>query len=386
MKKVKFIIIAALFWNYCLVGLVWGQESKSKAFTVQSGGDLNVNLMSGDININVWDKSEVSVHVSAFDDEELEGLEIEQQGNTVTVENKGGWWGSEADLDIRVPANFNLQLNTTSGDIHVDGNVNGKVKAQTMGGDIYTNNVNGEINVTTSGGDIRSGDIKGKNYFNTMGGDVRVGAVTGAELNIQTMGGDINVISAAAGVTAKTYGGDIKMDDVKGRCSAVTYGGDIILKTLNGDADLDTKGGDISVEKAYGKLTAKTAGGDIRFDYLEGSLKAKTASGNVYAVLVPIGDCYINASNGDVNIAFPDKAKATVNVSVRLRGWGLDADEDTGITSDFQETSSNKTNTNKDIKKSYVVNGGGNKVDVEVTNSNVSITKGDVPKGRKGRK
>lgn len=460
MTKFKFIMIAALGFNFCSLGLLFGQDNDkeswkefgermeqfgqelsaqiqeslanidmtevneameqaqealqnvhmnmndmvinmdshgpmsqmdiNKTFKVSKGGELSVNIASGDINVTAWDKDEVSVTATFFDDEEGEGLDIKQNGNNISIEHQNSW-GSTADLEIKIPSNFNLELNTTSGDIHVTGAIIGAVTAQTMGGDISTGNVSGKIQIQTSGGDIRIGDVKGENALNTMGGDIRVGNVTDNVLEVQTMGGDITVISASNGLKAKTYGGDIKAETVKGKAEVVTYGGDIKIKNLNGDGDLDTKGGDIEVEKGAGKVSAKTAGGDISFDYLEGSLRAKTASGDIYAALIPSGsgENYINASHGSVTLAFPDNAKATVNVSVRLRGWGFDDDEDseTGITSDFQEVSSSADNDNKDIKKTFSVNGGGPEVKVDVTNSDVNIKKYTGPREKgKNRK
>lgn len=355
----------------------WVQSEINKSFTVSKGGRLSVNLVSGDINISTWDKDEVNITASFFDEEEMEGLKISQTDNTVTVEHRSSW-GSTADLEIKIPSNFNLDLNTTSGDIIISGALTGSLTAQTMGGDIGADNITGKIEINTSGGDIHAGDINGENSFNTMGGDITVGNVSGAELKIQTMGGDITVESVASGITAKTYGGDIRVKSVKGDCSTLTYGGDIHIETLAGDGNLDTKGGDIIVEKAAGKITAKTAGGDISFEYLEGSLKAKTASGSIYAALIPAAgsDNYINASHGDITVAFPDNAKATVNVSIRLRGWNFDdEDSETGITSDFQEVSANSNNNNKDIKKTYSINGGGAAVNIEATNSDVKVVK-----------
>lgn len=144
-----------------------------KTFTVQPGGNLKATTQGGDITIKTADINEVRITakqvIRASTDKEADALleklslTVEQHGNDIVAEAKyekrlgGVHWGSwppvSVSFVVTVPKNFNLNLNTSGGDITA-GSVQGNVRARTSGGNLKFDRVDGEIDAHTSGGDI----------------------------------------------------------------------------------------------------------------------------------------------------------------------------------------------------------------------------------------
>ncbi len=245
-----------------------------KAFTVQPGGNFKAATQGGDITIRTADTSEVRILVKqvvkASSEQEADEilakltLTLEQTGNDVTAESKyekrpGGSWFSNwppvsVSFEVTVPKNFNLNLNTSGGDITA-ASVQGNVRARTSGGNMKFDRVDGEIDAHTSGGDIvlREGTARAK---------------------LGTSGGDIDVDRAGGPTEVSTSGGDITINSVTQLLSATTSGGNVratLTEPMKQDTVLSTSGGDVRVRVVKGagfELDASTSGGDVRAEGL----------------------------------------------------------------------------------------------------------------------
>lgn len=227
-----------------------------KTFTVQSGGNFKAATQGGDITIRTADVSEVRVTakqvIKASSEQEADEilakltLTMEQSGNDVTAEAKyekrpgGSWFGNwppvSVSFEVTVPRNFNLNLNTSGGDIEA-ASLQGNVRARTSGGNMKFDRVDGEIDAHTSGGDIvlREGTARAK---------------------LGTSGGDIQVDRAGGPTQVSTSGGDVRAT---------------LTEPMKQDAELSTSGGDVRVQVVKGagfELDASTSGGDVRAEGL----------------------------------------------------------------------------------------------------------------------
>ena len=245
-----------------------------KTFTVQPGGNFKAMTQGGDITIKTADTREIRLTarqvIRASTDKEADeileklNLTFEQQGNDVTAEAKyqkqpGGFhWGSwppvSVSFEVTVPKNFNLNLNTSGGDITA-GSVQGNVRARTSGGNLKFDRVDGEIDAHTSGGDIILQEGTASAKLGTSGGNIEVDRA-GGPTEVSTSGGDLTINSVAQLISATTSGGNVRAT---------------ITEPLKQDTLLSTSGGDVRVRIVKGagfELDASTSGGDVRAEGL----------------------------------------------------------------------------------------------------------------------
>ena len=245
-----------------------------KTFTVQSGGNFKALTQGGDITIRTADTPEVRIHVKQVvrassekeADEILEKLSLtmEQTGNDVFAEAKyesrpmgfhfGNWPPVSVSFEVTVPKNFNLNLNTSGGDIVV-ASVKGNVRARTSGGNLKFDRVDGEIDAHTSGGDIVLQEGTARAKLGTSGGDVQIDRA-GGPTEVSTSGGDITINSVTQLISASTSGGNVRAT---------------LTEPLKQDTVLSTSGGDVRVNIVKGagfELDASTSGGDVRAEGL----------------------------------------------------------------------------------------------------------------------
>ncbi len=350
---------------------------QTKSFEVSPGGMLDVSISGGDILLGTWEKNEVYVKAEGIDPDELERLIMTQSGNRVRVQYEPEWGESmRVRFTINVPSQFNSDLHTSGGDIRLQGLFQGKLDGSTSGGDITIADIDGTVDMNTSGGDITAGKIKGTCSLSTSGGDIQVELSTG-EVQLSTSGGDITIGNVGKSLVAKTSGGDIHIGDVGGEATAITAGGDIIIGRVSGNATLKTAGGDVQLRGASGIVKAKTAGGDMSLVNISGSIDASTAGGDVEAELRPSGSgrSRLTSSGGDIILSIPENAKASIEAVISVRGRWRENSEDYSIESDFKSKTYEKDPDTKEIRATFLLNGGGEEIILETVNGNIMIRK-----------
>ncbi len=227
-----------------------------KTFTVQPGGNFKAATQGGDITIRTADVSEVRITakqvIRASNEQEADEilakltLTMEQSGNDVTAEAKyekrpgGSWFGSwppvNVSFEVTVPKNFNLNLNTSGGDIEVD-RAGGPTQVSTSGGDITINSVAQLLSATTSGGNVYAaitGPLTEDTVLSTSGGDVvvRMKREIGFRLDASTSGGDVD----AAGLNITIERGGAGKQRLVGK---VNDGGPLLkLRTSGGNIEI----------------------------------------------------------------------------------------------------------------------------------------------------
>jgi hypothetical protein len=357
-------------------------DERTKSFAVGKGGTLEVRVDGGDIKISVWEKNEVLVKAEGIDDDDLDHLKMKQSGNDVYVEfrNRSGWgnWVSEhMRFDITVPSQYNASLHTAGGDINVRGTLNGLVKGATSGGDVILDNVKGgKVELSTSGGDMKTGDIQGDVVLKTSGGNIDMGVV-GGEASVATSGGDISIKGVGKSLKASTAGGNIDIGDVGGEAKVSTSGGNISVRKVTGSATVSTSGGNIELDGASGFVKASTAGGDVSLRNVTGSVEASTAGGNVDAEINPAGKgrSKLTSAGGEVVLAIPEDAKATIEATIRIQGRWSSKKSDYKVRSDFKSDSYDQDNDEREIRATYKLNGGGELIELKTVNSDITIKK-----------
>jgi len=258
-----------------------------KGFNVSAGGTLRLDGAYGAIKV-VTGGTGVAVEITR----EAHGrkaekrmaehkITITQQGNDVVIDSKldddrSGWfnWMDDDDYEvqwnIRVPARYNVKVETSGGSIDL-GNIGGTVDARTSGGSIKTGHLAGESTLRTSGGSIDVNGADARLDVHTSGGSIAIGDTKGP-VEAKTSGGSISLARIDGDVVARTSGGNIRIEDAAGKVDAVTSGGSInarISRQPRGDSRLSTSGGTVTVSLAPSirvDLDARASGGGVRSD------------------------------------------------------------------------------------------------------------------------
>ncbi len=349
---------------------------KEKTFTVTKGGLLDVALDGGDVRLSTWDRNEIAVKIEYVDEEEIDDLKMTQSGNTVRIVNRHGWGYEGTRLMVTIPTQFDVTIETTHGDITLRDKLIGTLDVETSAGNIRMDDIEGEVRVRTSGGDIRTGKITGNASLNTSGGDIDLRSITG-ELALHTSGGNITLGDVGKSLKASTSGGDIMIGDVGSEAVVSTSGGNIVVGKVSGRVDMKTSGGDIQLKGGSGSIRAATSGGDVLLERISGSVEARTAGGEIRAELTPSGNgrSRLSSAAGEITLILPENAKATIEARIRIQGRWRDHDETYEIRSDFPSQTKSGNREEKEIRSTYVINGGGETIVLETVNSDINIRK-----------
>lgn len=370
MLKIKITLIIFLLFAISLTSAELQQEVITKTLTAKKGGTLEVEVNPGDILINTWDKSEVLVKVDGLDQDDAKALKLNEHNGNVTVNFTSKWgWGRSAEYNITVPKNYNLDLQTTGGDVEIETDIIGNVSVNTMGGVIKLESVSGDVKLETMGGEISLNDVEGTAYISTQGGDIEVGNLKGFVEGIKTMGGNIEIESIAKSKKVTTFGGSIKVNLATEKLEVTTFGGNLELgRCLNG-VDASTHGGNITIKEANDKVDVSTGGGNISLHKISGEVRAKTGAGNIYLDLQSItGKSSLRTGSGNIELRLSSGVKTDVYADVDTYNRN---DKDL-IKSDFEGRISTERNN---VTGHFEINGGGPEINLRVNNGTVTIKK-----------
>ena len=266
-------------------------------------GKVEIDNLKGRIQVRAWNRNEVRITGSLG--EGVEKLVVEGQGDHLLVRAQypkqiGAWRGDRTgptNLQLQVPLRADLDIQSVSADIDIDGVAPGELGIDTVSGrvvvaaapdhaDITT--VSGDVQATLNSSDVKvetvsgdalvSGRLKGQVHGETVSGrlsidsngenlrrlstgtvsgdtSIAVGMVDGGEIKSQTVSGDIRLRlprNVSARVNAQSFSGDLsapgatvrKEEFGPGSSLDQRYGsgaGEIHLETFSGDAKVELK-------------------------------------------------------------------------------------------------------------------------------------------------
>ncbi len=378
MKKLIFLIIiagislasiAAMEFPGCSTNNYSAQNSKE--FNVKPGGNLKLDLQAGgNIEIEGWNKDMVSIEIKSHGrGYNIDSYDIRQEGNNITFNNKKR--GKQTDVFVKVPNKFNIDFYTVGGEIKIT-SVDGKLEGKTMGGELEFRNLKGHMNITTMGGDVtlRNSEVDGN--VGTMGGEVIVENVKG-DINASSMGGNVQYINVSG--KNKTVGKEVDIS---------TMGGDLDIDKAPNGTKLHTMGGDITINHADRFVDAETMGGDVEIKEVDGWVKAKTLGGNIYVKMT--GDpkegkrnVTLTSLSGDITLIVPTGLSMDIDIELAYTKKYTNCK----IISDFniKEERTTEWDDAKGTPRKYIygtgsVNGGKNKITLRTLNGNVYLKKG----------
>lgn len=178
----------------------------SKTYAINGRADLHVQTADGAVSITSADQNEIYVHVSTTRYTIGSGgvsIDQSQNGNSVDIRVRTphfhwGFFGTggTVHVDVRVPRNLNLDVNTGDGNVNAQP-VAGNIRIVTGDGNIDANGLHGTVYLHSGDGRIDSSGMDGALQVDTGDGHI---AIDGRfdSLRAQTGDGSIDA-SAAAG-------------------------------------------------------------------------------------------------------------------------------------------------------------------------------------------
>lgn len=377
----------------------------NKEYSVKPDGNLKISNIAGDITVNSWSNNQVKIietlRLEVYTLEEAQKTYekilagYQHIGNDVIVEGIEGRNWIKRNFEITVPREFNLNLQTSGGDLKITAikgliglitsggdieirDATGNIKAKTSGGDLKLEKIDGTLDAKTSGGDIDLMDLSGISDIKTSGGDIKL--VGGKKvINLKTSGGSIDVKNVTGTLSAKTSGGEIEAENCEGNLTLHTSGGDIQLQNLKGEIDAHTSGGDIDGNMLSESVKLHTSGGGIELKNVQGMLEAKTSGGDINVEITTIDfskphGIQLHTSGGNIDLTLPAKIPATILAEIQLgRSSQLKRYD---IYSDFPLTKNTvEEDGNKIIRGQGEINGGGDQILLKTSGGDIRIHK-----------
>jgi DUF4097 and DUF4098 domain-containing protein YvlB len=268
-------------------------DAVQRNLAVDPKGEVQITNVAGQVHVLGWDRNEVQIQAELGPD--VDRLDFRRDGRLTIIRvvlNEGRRHGAETELEVRVPRESALNINTVSADQSIE-QVRGYQKLQAVSGSIQTQIWAGECEATTVSGEvtIQANDSGAPLRVNTVSGDVRL---TGGsrELDLSTVSGDLEVRVAELGrARIKTTNGSLDLASKlarDARVEAEAINGEMRMMfegQLDADFDIETFNGEI--DNCFGPKEQRTheygPGHELRFREGAGSanVRIKTLNGEV---------------------------------------------------------------------------------------------------------
>lgn len=222
-------------------------------------GHVEIENVSGSIEVIGWDRAEVKVEGTLGDDVERLDFDV-HNGRTdieVVVPRHHGRRHREieAHLTIHVPARSTLEVDTVSASIQVDGVKGESIAAEVVSGSIRIKDCIGRVEAETVSGSIRVSGRPTRVELSTVSGRIEASGVQEA-VDAEAVSGSIHIEAGALErCEASAVSGSV---DFKG---TLRPGGRLDIEVFSGSVDLDL------TSDVFGDYDISTSSGGIRCDF-----------------------------------------------------------------------------------------------------------------------
>jgi len=161
---------------------------------------------------------------------------IEQRGDVVFVRVARAGKFASADVNITVPIGVSVEIQSTAGDVTVEG-------------------TQAAVNVESASGDITVREARGTVRLISASGDLSLQGCDAESVHLEAQSGDIRCVGCACtgkeGLRARTASGDIVVEETRTQqVSLASASGDIRLEfgePFHGEAHVQTASGDVAI-------------------------------------------------------------------------------------------------------------------------------------------
>ena len=177
------------------------------------------------------------------------------------------------------------------------------VDIDSMGGGVEIDGVKGGLTGETKGGAITLHGVDGEASLKTMGGEIRITDST-LDGSVSTMGGAVTIENVTGNVKGSSMGGNVSYKNVRrsdGKfASPPQRGGSASADLTPETVQISTMGGNIQTESAPEGADVMTMGGNIEIKDAGKFVRAKTMGGDIHIDSV---DGWVQATTMGGNLA-----------------------------------------------------------------------------------
>lgn len=255
-------------------------------------GTVNVNNISGRIEVRVWDKPQV--HIGGSLGNGVERLEVEGDNRQLDVRVRYPRNSSNTEsttLILQVPTLASLSIEGVSADIDVQGTAGAKLDIDSVSGDVIVTGAPGRVDIESVSGDVTATLNSADVSMQSTSGDLTLRGRLGGSIKSEVVSGDIDIDTRdkrVRNLSASSISGDITIrGDLadSGRISTETTSGDIKIvmpRSLSARVNGKSFSGDLSAPGARISRPQYGPGSDFDQRYGDGSgeIRIQTFSGN----------------------------------------------------------------------------------------------------------
>lgn len=294
------------------------QSQSLSPVALPAGSRVRISVATGSITVHGTSGNELRVSA----DEQAGGssekaaqarlrgvmLEVDHEGRDYVIRPKGEGASDPLvrfNLDVQLPAEFPVGVQTDLGNVRVSG-TSGGVVAQTASGDVDVHQCEGEVSATVENGDTHISDIQGNLTLNGRGDDV-----------------DVNDISGNA-TLAGSYTGTVVVRNVAGNMEYAETRTNLVLAKLTGRMEADPES--LKISDVNGPLRVATKDKDVEIENVSGPLDVSNTHGDIGVRYdrAPEKPIHIANGTGDVTLSLP--AGASFQISAVSASGEVDTD------------------------------------------------------------
>jgi DUF4097 and DUF4098 domain-containing protein YvlB len=259
------IVVAALLLAASTAGSA-ADKMFDRTVAADARGVVEISNVSGKIIVVGWDRMEVTVHARL--DADVERVDVTtSKGRTVVkvVLPRMSFRGdSDADLEVHVPYQSEVQANAVSADVETS-KVTGVQRLQTVSGELRADFAGADFEAKTVSGDmqLRGSGQPARIRVSTVSGDLILDRGAG-DIDAESVSGDMRLeMDPARGVRMRSTSGDLTfrgnlMDNTT--LEAETVSGDVSLRPrAKGGLEYEASAFSGDIENCFGKEAEETS-------------------------------------------------------------------------------------------------------------------------------
>ncbi len=266
----------------CPEGGAYYTRTETRTLSLKSDGELRVKGFNGRIRLETWNRDEVEVQADIRENERNEvTLKAESKDGRAEIiasrpgsEEQRRWtfgWSSGStgvSYVLRVPAKVRAELETTNGQVTVQG-LQAPLDVRTSNGRVEIRDQGAEARVRTSNGSVQLEAVQGNAEVTTSNARVEAHGVRG-ELRVHTSNGSVDARDVEGRTSIRTSNSRVVVQRLKGPATVESSNGSLLAERLDDDLRASTSNAGVELIDVLGKVDVRTSNGSLRAQGLNG--------------------------------------------------------------------------------------------------------------------